>query len=157
YDVPKPDTSKGEQHSGVLLLKLHGSLNWRVCNNCHFLRNLKEFVAWPKDKCTDCGAFTARPMLIRPTLLKDFRHRVWRDVWRKAGHVLASASRWVFVGYSLPMADVWMLRLLAQSARSGGISPWDRKITVVNRDSRVRQRFSFLFPKMDFRKEDFDS
>ena len=55
------------------------------------------------------------------------------------------------------MADVWMLRLLAQSARSGGISTWDRKITVVNRDPRVRRRFSFLFPKMDFREEDFNS
>ena len=78
YDVPKPETSERGQHSGVLLLKLHGSLNWRVCDSCHVLRNLKEFAAWPKDKCIDCGASTARPMLIRPTLSKDFRHRVWR-------------------------------------------------------------------------------
>ena len=85
-------------------------------------------------------------MLIRPTLLKDFRHRVWRDVWRKAGHALASAFHWVFVGYSLPLADVWMLRLLAQSDRSGNISSRSRKITVVNPDSSVTERFKLLFP-----------
>src|ERR1700730_8793955 len=28
----------------VILLKLHGSLNWRVCDRCHVLRNLKEFA-----------------------------------------------------------------------------------------------------------------
>ena len=105
----------------VKLLKLHGSLNWRMCESCHLLRETGNTVVWPQSQCNDCGNKVARPMLIRPTLLKDFRHRVWRDVWRKAGHVLASASsKWIFIGYSLPMADVWMLRLLAQSARSGG-------------------------------------
>ena len=150
YDVPKPETSERGQHSGVLLLKLHGSLNWRVCDSCHVLRNLKEFAAWPKDKCIDCGASTARPMLIRPTLSKT-------SAIASGGCLAEGGACWVFIGYSLPMADVWMLRLLAQSARSGGISTWDRKITVVNRDPRVRRRFSFLFPKMDFREEDFNS
>ena len=35
----------------VILLKLHGSLNWRVCDKCHVLRNLKEFAVWPNSGC----------------------------------------------------------------------------------------------------------
>lgn len=52
---------------------------------------------------------------------------------------------------------VWMLRLLAQSARSGGIKPEKRKITVVNPDQNVRERFSLLFPNAEFRGERFDT
>jgi hypothetical protein len=140
----------------VILLKLHGSLNWRVCETCHVLRNLKERLAWPKDRCVDCDRDTARPMLIRPTLLKDFRHRVWRDVWRQAGHVLAQARKWVFVGYSLPLADVWMLRLLVQSARSAGIRAEDRNVIVVDIDPSVRDRFSLLFPRLTFHGRGFE-
>jgi hypothetical protein len=136
-------------------LKLHGSLNWRMCESCHLLRDTENAVVWPQSQCNDCGYKVARPMLIRPTLLKDFRHRVWRDVWRKAGHVLASASHWIFIGYSLPMADVWMLRLLAQSARSGGGDPRRRKITVVNPDPAVGQRFKLLFPTAVPRSQNF--
>jgi hypothetical protein len=155
YDPNASADSSEKERASVLILKLHGSLNWRACDNCHILRNLKEYISWPGDKCIDCGEKTARPMLIRPTLLKDFRHRVWKDVWRRAGHVLAGASKWIFVGYSLPLADVWMLRLLAQSSRSGGIVPRDRKIVVVNSDPQVEQRFSLLFPEVDFRQMDF--
>ena len=52
--------------------------------------------------------------------------------------------RWLIVGYSLPLADVWMLRLLAQSVRSGGGGK--RRITVVDPESGVLDRFRLLFP-----------
>lgn len=84
-------------------------------------------------------------MLIRPTLLKDFQHRVWQDVWRAAGRALAGATRWLIVGYSLPLADVWMLRLLAQSVRSGRTGR-ERSIALVNPDPEVLKRFGLLFP-----------
>lgn len=145
-----PETKK------TLLLKLHGSLNWRSCDQCHILRNLGPFVVWPQSHCIDCNSKRARPMLIRPTLLKDFRHRVWQEVWRAAGHVLASARKWVFVGYSLPLADVWMLRLLAQSLKSGGIAPKSREIIVVNPEAATRERFAVLFPRLTFDQQKFE-
>lgn len=141
----------------VPLLKLHGSLNWRSCDSCHTLRNLGSFVVWPESHCIDCGSEFARPMLIRPTLLKDFRHRVWQGLWRNAGHVLAGAKTWIFIGYSLPLADVWMLRLLAQSSRSGSVPVRDRRILVVNIDPNVKDRFALLFPHLDFRCETFEA
>ena len=153
YDEP---TSPSGSLAQVPLLKLHGSLNWLVCDQCHVLRNLRNFVVWPNSNCPGCHMKTARPMLIRPTLLKDFRHRVWRDVWQEAGHMLASARRWIFIGYSLPMADVWILRLLAQSSRSGGIKPERRLVTVVNPDPASKKRFAMLFPKAKFEAKVFE-
>lgn len=155
YEGRKPESIDQPAGRPVTLLKLHGSLNWRVCESCHILRDFRELTVWPNDTCIDCEENTGRPMLIRPTLLKDFRHRVWRDVWRKAGHVLASAQKWVFVGYSLPLADVWMLRLLAQSYKSGPSRSEPRRIIVVNPDLAVKQRFGLLFSNLLFHEISF--
>ena len=54
------------------------------------------------------------------------------------------------------MADVWILRLLAQSARSGGIKPQERLVTVVNPDPDSRKRFALLFPKANFEARVFE-
>ncbi|MGI0085910.1 MAG: SIR2 family protein, partial [Nitrososphaerales archaeon] len=145
YEKRKTENTDHPAGGSVTVLKLHGSLNWRVCESCHILRDFRELVVWPNDPCSDCEKNTGRPMLIRPTLLKDFRHRVWRDIWRRAGHVLASAEKWVFIGYSLPLADVWMLRLLAQSLKSGPRRPEPRSIVVVNPDQKANERFGLLF------------
>jgi hypothetical protein len=138
------------------LLKLHGSLNWRMCEACHVLLDLANAVIWPGSECRLCGAPRARPMLIRPTLLKDFRHRVWQEVWREAGRCLAGASRWVFVGYSLPMADVWMLRLLTQSLRSSSKGE-RRQIWVIDPRAEVLARYRLVFPQAERVDDTFSS
>lgn len=157
YDYSAALERQRKTMRALTVLKLHGSLNWRVCTRCHVLRDLGPFVVWPNSNCADCGGRTARPMLIRPTLLKDFRHRVWKDVWKEAGHVLADARHWIFIGYSLPLADVWMLRLLIQSARSGSIGLESRRITVVNPDLNVARRFRLLFPSLEFKQQTFEA
>lgn len=124
-----------------------------MCEKCHVLSEIGWVTIWPGSACPFCGARTGRPMLIRPTLLKDFRHRVWKEVWRTTGRLLAGAKRWVFVGYSLPMADVWMLRLLAQSVRSGGHQT--RKIEVVDLNPDTFDRYRLLFPEAIFQECSF--
>jgi hypothetical protein len=134
--------------SGVPLpiLKLHGSLNWLTCDSCHVLVDLQHSFIGPGSECRYCGAQRARPMLIRPTLLKDFRHRVWQETWREAGRALAGAKRWLIIGYSLPLADVWMLRLLMQSMRSGATGR-QRAVVLVDPNTDVLDRFQVLFPQ----------
>ena len=136
------------------VMKLHGSLNWRCCDSCHVLVDLGYEVVWPLSRCGECGERRARPLLIRPTVVKDFRHRVWQDVWRPAGRALAGARRWLIVGYSLPLADVWMLRLLAPSMRSGGQGR--RRVSIVEPDPAVVERFRLLFPHADHAAPTFD-
>lgn len=139
------DTPRDER-ACIPLLKVHGSLNWRVCDTCHLLRNFRTAIVWPRSECHDCGDIAARPMLIRPTLLKDFRHRVWQDVWREAGRRLSRATRWIFIGYSLPLADVWMLRLVTQAFRTAGGHDGGVRITIVDPDPDVHARYRVLFP-----------
>ena len=137
------------------LLKMHGSLNWQFCDRCHALDLLGNQVVWAKAQCNHCGKATARPLLIRPTLLKDFRYRVWHDVWRLAGRALASASKWIIIGYSFPLADVWLLRVLIQALRSGKNAP-NREIIIINSDPAACQRFSLISTGAKFRQETFD-
>jgi len=139
----------------VPLLKLHGSLNWQFCDWCHALDLLGDHVVWAGGQCNHCGTGSARPLLIRPTLLKDFRYRVWHEVWRLAGRALASAGTWVIVGYSFPLADVWLLRILIQALRSGAKARV-REIIIVNRNSAAYERFSLVSPRARFRQETFD-
>lgn len=144
-DAFADDGERNRDGRPIPTIKLHGSLNWRICDSCHYLRNLRTASIWPGSRCKDCDSDEARPMLIRPTFLKEFRHRVWQGLWRDAGHLLADADHWIVIGYSLPLADVWVLRVLAQSARSNrhGRPP---RITVVNPDHSAIGRFRLMFP-----------
>ena len=46
------------------------------------------------------------PVIIPPIYNKDFSHDVFRDIWRNCVASLSSASKVVFLGYSLPDADL---------------------------------------------------
>ncbi len=139
----------------VSLLKLHGSLNWQFCDWCHALDLLGDHVVWAKAQCHHCRRPNARPLLIRPTLLKDFHYRVWHDAWRLAGRALASAGKWIVVGYSFPLADVWLLRILIQALRSGAKAR-DREIIIVNSNPEAYERFLLVSRRARFRRETFD-
>jgi hypothetical protein len=115
-----------------LLLKLHGSLNWLYCPNCHRLdlgiapsgrRTVKmlpafygtvdldeSYSAGDGTPCADCGTHL-RPVLITPTHLKDYRNPHIARVWYEAGRELRKANRAIFVGYSLPEDDVDVIYL----------------------------------------------
>jgi hypothetical protein len=58
-----------------------------------------------------------------------------------------ASKHWVFVGYSLPLADVWMLRLLTQAFRAGGGHEEKIAVTVVDPDTAVHDRFRVVFPE----------
>jgi hypothetical protein len=118
------------------LFKLHGSLNWLYCPNCHrldvavsrfgrgFSKALDElFMAEGAETndldhryschgspCMSCGTFV-RPVMITPTQKKDYRNPHISQVWFKAEELLRSASAAVFVGYSMPADDVEVVYL----------------------------------------------
>ena len=131
------------------LLKLHGSLNWLYCANCHRLdlgvsksgkRTVKVFDAlWRTDRrfldddytqrgtaCRDCET-PVRPVLITPTHLKDYRNPHIARVWYEAARDLRRAERAIFIGYSLPDDDVEVIYLFKRGL--GDLDP--KQITVV--------------------------
>jgi hypothetical protein len=132
------------------LLKLHGSLNWMYCPNCHRLdlaiaqSGLKtskmlsalyssgaahldtRYVDEQGGPCADCGT-SLRWILITPTHLKDYRNPHVARVWYETARELRSADRAIFVGYSVPEDDVDVIYLLKR--RLAHVEP--RAITVV--------------------------
>lgn len=116
------------------LLKLHGSLNWLYCPNCHRLelgiapsglRTLKalgplygnrpidlqrNYSANRSTPCPDCGT-GFKPVLITPTHLKDYRNPHVARTWYEAARELREAKRAIFIGYAMPDDDVEVIYL----------------------------------------------
>lgn len=114
------------------LLKVHGSLNWLYCPNCHRLdvgvsptgrrtvKVLDELYATDLDldnnygchgnPCVECGTYV-RPVLITPTHAKNYRNPHVARVWYEAARALREAGRALFIGYSMPDEDVEVIYL----------------------------------------------
>lgn len=139
-------------HNFGWLLKLHGSLNWIYCPNCHRLDiglvevgpdlmytrkvlddlyqevNLHDKYSCQGAYCKDCK-FPTRPVLITPTYRKDYRNPHIAQVWYDAERVLRDADRVYLIGYSLPSDDVEVVYLLKRGLQHLIDSP--KAITVV--------------------------
>lgn len=141
------------------LLKLHGSLNWLYCPNCHrldvavsrsgqsFSKALQELYASEGGEtndldhrytchgspCKNCSTFV-RPVMITPTQKKDYRNPHIAQIWYRAEEMLRTANSAVFVGYSMPADDVEVVYLLKR-----GLEKIPAKlITVVEFDEKNR-------------------
>lgn len=113
---------------GVLVLKLHGSLNWVRCDGCDIATyGLQEYFSQHRiDEFTlsDVSEFRLRvsghlgdpfhhcggkkhsvPLIVPPTWSKAEHQRVIGQVWRRAARELSDARIVVVIGYSLPAAD----------------------------------------------------
>jgi hypothetical protein len=156
----------------VDLLKLHGSLNWMHCPNCHRLdlgvsesgrstvkvlselwetgRALKLAESFTRQgrMCEDCES-RLRALIITPTAQKDYGNPHIARIWYAADRALRRASRVAFVGYSLPYDDVEVAYLLKR-----GLSHLDSSsITVVEhaqgpstlREHEAGRRYRNLF------------
>ena len=156
------------------LLKLHGSLNWLYCPNCHRLDVAVSRSGWGFSKaleqlymseggsandldqrytchgspCRNCGTFV-RPVMITPTQKKDYRNPHIAQVWYKSEEVLRSASSVVLVGYSMPADDVEVVYLLKRGlehlpAHEITVVEFDPQNRSVN-DHEVGQRYQSVF------------
>lgn len=140
------------------LLKLHGSLNWLYCPNCHrldvavsgtghtFSKALQALFNSPNKEgdldqryssgggfCKNCKT-VVRPVMITPTQKKDYRNPHIAQVWYKAEEMLRSASSVVFVGYSMPADDVEVIYLFKRGLAH--LTP--QQIAVVESDDKNR-------------------
>lgn len=95
-------------------LKMHGSLNWRICNNKKCKNYNKTKLVYPiirnnaiidNYKCPTCSKET-KPAIIPPSSNKfinknEFIHKLWL----LARETLIKTDRLVFIGYSFPPND----------------------------------------------------
>lgn len=121
----------GQGGYNVKLLKLHGSLNWLQCSRCarlyvKFGDKVALSTYYTKQSCRHCdhnfteeaGKHLLAANLIMPTYLKDLSNPQYRIIWQNAGIEIAEASKIVFIGYSLPMADFEFRQLLSRMTRA---------------------------------------
>lgn len=150
--------------SGPLLLKPHGSLNWYEATQIEKVAEEKRAVIFPHKTAKErIEAFLHpreikskagrryTPFIIPPTYLKDFNRPVFRLLWNRCTEVLSTPKKLVFLGYSLPAADLHAQyifrcgfhnqvegRLKSEGGRHTATGP--AKVVIVNPDQDAARR-----------------
>ena len=143
-----------------LLLKLHGSFNWMVCQNrkCAlfnkiappFQKNRYKLLDLSKTwTCSCCGGTKLKPQIVPPVSNKMIhKNSFLKNQWLIAREKLLDVHELVFIGYSFPPTDhytEWLFRQLNLIANRRSI-----RIIVVNpeygkRNSIVTRRYNSVF------------
>jgi hypothetical protein len=105
--------------TGPILLKPHGSLNWFEHDPGKSLKEHKRMLIHGTDGNKDAIYAFLRfrepvskegriynPLIVPPVLLKNFKKPVFKALWRKCTSTLSTAKKVVFLGYSMPTADL---------------------------------------------------
>jgi len=149
----------------VHILKLHGSLNWGICESCNklllmmlepfdeaksiILRN-KEYNEAFKRNYLCCDQPKLKPLLVPPTFFKDYDHKILAGLWSNARKRLEEANSIIFLGYSLPGLDLKIQHLFKKAKINRNGNPWE-EVLVVNksaRDEELIDRYKEVFGKV---------
>lgn len=131
---------ENDEFTKILLLKLHGSVNWvqeydsspvtEIANIADFFVDSKDWQ--PRSHYSQAQRDSGRKLVL-PTYLKDISsNRALLNVWTKAHSLLSQASEMYVIGYSLHRVD-HPARLLFGIALSE--NPHLKRVTVVSPDA----------------------
>jgi hypothetical protein len=133
------------------ILKLHGSLNWRICQpgatqegtNCGelfvFAKELPAYGYGLVRMC-GCGHGEWHSVLIPPSFTKLLDSPQVRQIWRQASRVLRSCRSCVVIGYSLPMYD----NAIKEFFRIAFLTNPTMRLIIVDPDESVAARFQAI-------------
>ena len=158
---------------GVPLWKLHGSGNWGYCDVCRtlitseiglgkvavqfgWLLEPEDFKLFPGGgrvakhlatafrDCLGCGGRVAARVATF-SYRKHLDVPFFQSIWDEARDTLRSADRWLFIGYSLPEADIEIRHLLktAELSRPGKSRPRIDVLLKDDPDAPLRYRRLF--------------
>lgn len=124
-------SGRGKRPLGsILLLKLHGSLNWRAGSTPLRLR---------ADPYREVAAGVIAP----PLTNKPVEQEPFRSIWREARRAVGRMRRLIIIGYSMPDADGLVRTLLATD-----LSPHLEDIIIVDPSDDVREKHIGLFTRI---------
>lgn len=148
----------------IPLLKLHGSLNWGECSQCHdifpaYVRDYADYrgvipftyqegagdvrfnfgssIVTRKHK-KDGAPALSEPVVIPPTWNKSDHYKGIASVWAQAAQELCSAENIFIIGYSLPDSDSFFRYLYALGTVSKKVL---KRLWVFNPDETVKDKF----------------
>jgi hypothetical protein len=117
-----PPTDRVLRPSEVIILKLHGSVGWRLAGAEFYLHNdFLQFLLPPEEQVVcDWNAFRfgdGSPAIAYPSFMKTFNAPSLLEVWRQADYAIRAAEQIEIWGYSLPLSDS-AVRVLLNPLRS---------------------------------------
>jgi hypothetical protein len=122
---------RGRRAKGsILLLKLHGSLNWRG-------------PAVPLRLRADPYQEVAQGVIAPPLTNKPVQDAPFKEIWRQARVAVGRMRRLIIVGYSMPDADGLVRALLATD-----LSPFLEDILLVDPSNFVRAKHTTFFTRV---------
>ena len=164
----------------IKFIKIHGSLNWRYCNCCNQLiirpwennfhlekgnppwgekTEARDSTDMAQGEIHQKASFESCPrdqnllttLITPPSYKKDLSHPVISKLLIEMADEIRAAEQVVFVGYSLPEADVHLKAVFAKS----GIS--NKKVIVINPsdDPQMKRRFKSLSSKCEIIQKGF--
>lgn len=172
---PRPQQKVTPHHLQKLnllpLYKIHGSLNWLFCPSCQQLdvtigvKGVQFIYADGTNfGCPVChGRYD--PLIITPTLLKEYKNMILREIWRQAEDKISQADNIVFIGYSLPEADAQLRCMLSRALFKNKIRRNEQgdssrcNIQVVGKrpreENEAYKRYVALFGKVEYYSNGF--
>jgi hypothetical protein len=125
------NSGRGRRPRGsILLLKLHGSLNWRAPSLPLRLRS-EPYV-------TVANGVIAPPLTNKPVEAEPFL-----SIWREARRAIGRMRRLIIIGYSMPDADGLVRTLFASD-----LSPFLEDIILVDPSVAIREKHIGLFTRI---------
>ena len=135
-NVPFLESADNDGRFQIPILKLHGSINWFICNQCEQIVpveinpmrhwspidlldqpneiRLRYYGKYRQKRHGTCGgSFSDVPFLVPPTWDKASGSKGLASVWRRAAEELAAADNIVVIGYSMPVTDTFFKYLFA--------------------------------------------
>ncbi len=149
-----------ERFEHPLLIKLHGSVNWR-CNTKDFKRIIDnkyrsktrdDFIdIWFSEKGCPSPSDSVSPFIIPPLPTKPITEfGIFKFLWTKAYEYLHEAEEIIICGYSLPSTDQ-----LAYSMFSNFVNRSIKKVTIVDIDTQVLGKWRKLLDRNNIEIEEW--
>lgn len=129
-DRIKPNEGIKSIYNGVKILKLHGSLNWMLCEQCKRMEIFNELETFRiKKYCRNinCNSILI-PFIVPPVWNKNVYVERLQSLWKEAINILEKADRIIIIGYSFPALDLYSIDLIRLAVELNS----SVKITVVN-------------------------
>jgi NAD-dependent SIR2 family protein deacetylase len=146
YHLTNPQIDRQDATSSISVLKLHGSTNWAVCQNCkHVVVMRPKMTSLPlgyrSQVCTECQESHFQLLLVPPSWDKTEHQALMRPVWEKASEALNTATRICIIGYSMPESDAFFRYLITL-----GLADNHQlyKLIVVNKDNHASRSLNSI-------------
>lgn len=129
--------------SAILLLKLHGSLNWRLYRTSKGVRL--------KDRPYIVKTRSGKPVIEKISILapgwqKPINTNPYKLFWKTARLKMENCKKLVIIGYSLPETDLLAYAMLAEIIRMRAVRKnYFEELHLVDPSERVKDRFVSLF------------